>query len=384
MEKKIASIYEKRNSYENLISKNDDSLINSQKNRCLAILNEETINKNPKYKEILNIVKKSFLNEDDSKENFNIDKFVCDEISLLEDKEIPKFLFHRYRYDQYPILKKIDDYPPYLQIEPSSICNYRCVFCYQTDKSFSDPKSKHMGVMNFDTYKLIVDQAFGNIEFLSLASRGEPLVAKDFGKMMEYSVGKFLNLKINTNASLLNEKRCHAILTGAIKTVVFSADAAEEPMYSKLRVGGKFEKVLKNIEMFKNIKEKQYPNIKILTRVSGVYVDENQSIDKMNEVWGDLVDQISFVKYNPWENVYLTEPNNIESPCSDLWRRMFVWFDGKVNPCDTDYKSYLSVDSIFDNSISDCWNSNNYNKLRSEHLNNLRKKIYPCNRCVTI
>ena len=106
MEKKIASIYEKRNSYENLISKNDDSLINSQKNRCLAILNDETINKNPKYKEILNIVKKSFLNEDNIKENFNIDKFVCDEISLLEDNEIPKFLFHRYRYDQYPILKK--------------------------------------------------------------------------------------------------------------------------------------------------------------------------------------------------------------------------------------------------------------------------------------
>ena len=29
-------------------------------------------------------------------------------------------------------------------------------------------------------YKRIVDQAEGNIEFLSLASRGEPLICKDF------------------------------------------------------------------------------------------------------------------------------------------------------------------------------------------------------------
>ena len=67
-------------------------------------------------------------------------------------------------------------------------------------------KSDHMGTMSLEMYKQIVDQAAGNIEFLSLASRGEPLVCKDFERMMEYSVGKFLNLKVNTNASLLTEK----------------------------------------------------------------------------------------------------------------------------------------------------------------------------------
>ena len=66
-------------------------------------------------------------------------------------------------------------------------------------------KSDHMGTMSLEMYKQIVDQAAGNIEFLSLASRGEPLVCKDFEGMMEYSVGKFLNLKVNTNASLLTE-----------------------------------------------------------------------------------------------------------------------------------------------------------------------------------
>ena len=35
-------------------------------------------------------------------------------------------------------------------------------------------------------------------------------------------IGAFLNVKINTNASLLNEKKCHAILESKIKTLVFS------------------------------------------------------------------------------------------------------------------------------------------------------------------
>ena len=84
------------------------------------------------------------------------------------------------------------------------------------------------------------------------------MICKDFEKMMIYSIGKFLNLKVNTNASLLSEKLCHALLCGGAKTVVFSADAAEEPLYSKLRVRGRLDKVLKNIERFQKIREDHY------------------------------------------------------------------------------------------------------------------------------
>ena len=43
------------------------------------------------------------------------------------------------------------------------------------------------------------------------------MARKDISKMLEYTVGKFLNLKINTNASLLNEEKIHAILSGGGK-----------------------------------------------------------------------------------------------------------------------------------------------------------------------
>ena len=85
-------------------------------------------------------------------------------------------------------------------------------------------------------------------------------------------------MKINTNASLLNEKKIHAILSGGVTTIVFSADAADSELYAKLRVNGKLEKVLKNIELFNKIKETKYKNSKIISRVSGVKVGENQKI----------------------------------------------------------------------------------------------------------
>ena len=76
--------------------------------------------------------------------------------------------------------------------------------------------------------------------------------------------------------------------------------------------------------------------------------------------------------------------NEIQKECSELYRRMFVWWDGNVNPCDVDYRSELSLGYIKNNNISDLWKSNYYNELRSKHKSKLRNKISPCNRCVVV
>ena len=252
-----------------------------------------------------------------------------------------------------------------------------------TDKTLTDKKNGFMGTMNLDLFKKVIDSAEGNVEFISLASRGEPLANKEIDKMLNYTVGKFLNLKINTNASLINEKKVHAILSGGVKTLVISADAADEEKYKKLRVNGNLHRVLKNLELFNNIKEKKYPNSKIITRVSGVKVSDDQRFEDMKKIWGGLVNQVAFVKYNPWENSYDKEANEIVEPCSDLWRRMFVWWDGKVNPCDVDYKSKLFIDTFKDD-LSILWNSQNYNNLRKKHIEQDRKSIVPCKSCTAV
>ena len=356
-------------------------------NKLKVLLNNKKNIRNLQ-KEELNILKKikEDLFEKGSKNQpkFTLTPNVIKEIETISETNLPRYLAHRYRYEIYPQVNKVDNYPPYLQIEPTSICNYRCVFCYQTDNKFNKRSTGFMGHMKLETFKEIIDQAYGNVEFISLASRGEPLLCPEFKDMLNYTRDKFFNLKINTNASLLDEKMAHAILESGVKTLVFSADAASKKLYDKLRVNGDLNKILKNIKKYQDIKLKKYPDSKIITRVSGVKVNTDQNLDEMEKFWGSLVDQVAFVDYVPWENVYISESSKVNTPCSDLWRRMFVWWDGKVNPCDVDYKSELSVGNIFNNNISELWKSKEYNSLRKKHLSKLRRKISPCNKCVLV
>jgi len=320
----------------------------------------------------------------DPQAHFALRDHVVEELEHLPDESLPRYLFYRYRYDVYPAQKIVDDFPPCLQIEPTSVCNYRCVFCYQIDKEFTSRANGHMGNMTLDLFKRVLDQAEGQCEAITLASRGEPLICADFEKMLEYLSGKFLGVKVNTNASLLDEKKCHAILQADINTLVFSADAASEPLYSQLRVKGNLERVLTNIRRFQDIRLRQYPNSKMITRVSGVKYSREQDINEMEGLWGELVDQVAFVDYNPWENTYEQPINEVTTPCSDLWRRTFVWFDGTVNPCDVDYKSTMAVGNAKHDDLSKLWTGEEYTRLREAHLAKQRSALSPCNRCTVV
>lgn len=315
---------------------------------------------------------------------FTLQTYVVEEISRLRDAELPGYLFYRYRYETFPQRKILDDFPPCLQIEPASICNYRCVFCYQTDRSFTKKGSGYMGMMRLSMFKSLVDQAAGRCEAVTLASRGEPLICPDIEEMLAYANGKFLALKLNTNAWFLDEEKCHAILQADMNTIVFSADAASEPAYSQLRVGGKLDRIVENIRRFRDIRSKDYPGSRTITRVSGVKVPASSDPDQMEAFWGELVDQVAFVKYNPWENTYEMPVNDIEIPCSDLWRRMFVWWDGVINPCDVDYRSTLAIGNAAQQELSEAWRSEAYMRLREKHLGKQRSECSPCARCTVV
>lgn len=380
-------IYKKHNSIVELRLQHKDAVAAAMK-RIASIRNNDKLVEgiSKVHRQVLGQVCRDLVDSDpqDNQPRFSLSPSVVEEISTYSDTDLPRYLIHRYRYEVYPQRKILDDYPPYLQIEPTSICNFRCVFCFETDPTFTDKSNGYMGEMTLDLFKNIIDQAVGNIEFISLASRGEPLICKDIIPMLEFTRGKFLNLKINTNASLLDEARCHAILSGGVKTVVFSADAAEEPLYSKLRVNGNLSVVMGNIERFQKIRQTQYPDLSVITRVSGVKFSDDQNFDSMQKVWGGLVDQVAFVQYNPWENVYSQPANDLAEPCSDLWRRMFVWWDGKANPCDVDYKSTLMQGSIKEFSLSELWRSSGYEELRGDHINNKRETRKPCTSCTVV
>ena len=341
-----------------------------------------------KHKELINKIIKGYdnllsgipLNEDE----YVLSSHELVEFENIHDWEVFRYLVYRYKYNLYPLLKIVDEYPPSVQVEITSVCNFRCVFCYQADKSFSNKDSGFMGFMNIGLFKKIIDELEGNVESITIASRGEPTLHKELEQMLEYINGKFLATKINTNASLLTDKKIHTILSNNIQSVVFSIDAADKDLYEKLRVNGKFDKTMRNVKRFVQIKEKEYPNSRLITRISGVKVNDLQNIDEMEKIWSPYADIVAFTNYTPWESTYENSINNLTDPCTELWRRLFVWWDGKANPCDYDYKSLLSRWNVSDNKISEIWCSDYYNKMREDHLIKKRKEHEPCIRCISV
>jgi organic radical activating enzyme len=313
-----------------------------------------------------------------------IDQYVEMERARLSGSEVSRYNQYRHRYDTNPRAHVLDGFPPVLQIEPTSICNYRCPFCFQTDPTFTKRGTAHMGMMTMDLFQRAIDEANGQCEAITLASRGEPLLHPQIAEMLAYTAGKFLALKVNTNGYFLDEELSHAILAADINTLVVSAEAVEAESYAMFRVRGRFETVVTNVAQFRQIQQRQYPKARTLLRVSGVKVEGTPSLEQMQRFWGWWADQVCYVDYNPWENTYKKEPNDITEPCSDLWRRLFLWWDGTVNPCDVDYRSLLATGKFPYETLADVWNGEHYNWLRRQHLEGKRGECNPCQKCTVV
>ncbi len=274
-------------------------------------------------------------------------------------------------------------YPPYILVELVSTCNLRCPFCFQTDKSFT--KKPFMGVIDFEFYKKIIDEADHlKIGAVTLGSRGEPTLHKKINEIIEYSSKKknIHEVKINTNATFLNEKLCHTIFRSNISQIVISSDHYEKEHYERLRLNSNFEEVVNNVDTLFNVRKSHYPNSQTEIRISGVDNEKNLDRQKFYDFWKKRSDHVTagypLERWNTYEN---NIHEDIKDPCEFLWDRMYVWFDGKVNPCDADYKSYLSFGNLKTDSIKKVWNDILISKTREDHLKNKRNKITPCDRC---
>ena len=255
-------------------SEEKDDFLYSKKKITEAVNNIEKYNLSLANKEILNKILKSYHKIDDNKmldeDDMYLRKHENIELKKLATKDIPRYFIYRYKFNIFPKIKKIDNFPPCVQIEPTSVCNFRCIMCYQADKTFSNKSNGFMGHMSLDIFRKAIDELEGNIEAITFASRGEPTLNQKFNEMLEYTNNKFLGLKLNTNASMLNEKLIHTILSSSLQTIVFSIDAKDKEAYEKIRINGNFDKVIKNLELFNNIREKEYNREDKIVRISGV------------------------------------------------------------------------------------------------------------------
>lgn len=366
-------------------------------------MSQKTINYKVDHEKIKNIFKKNLdqieklYNKDDQYEKEFFDGLKKEEIIFPLNKHVEFFVLNhssnikkifKYMVFRYKFFicgqKQINlGYPPYLLIEPVAACNLRCPFCFQMDKTFT--RKPFMGVIDFEFFKKIVDEADQiGVGAITLASRGEPTMHKKIKEMIEYVRTKenIFEIKLNTNGTYLNDELCHTFFKNNITQLVVSSDHYIKEDYERLRLGSNFEKVVANVDNLYKIRNKFYPDSITEIRISGVDNDKNLDRTKFYDFWIKRSDHVSATFASErWDTYNNKVHPEINDPCQLIWDRMYIWWDGKTNPCDADYKSYLSYGNAKENTIKELWNNKKNTELRNMHLNGDRNKINPCNKC---
>ena len=304
------------------------------------------------------------------------------QMSRIPQNKWPRFIRYRYRFKVYPRQRRLSDFPIVVLIEPTSICNLRCQMCFQSDDSFSKEKS-FLGRMEFGLFQKIIDEMEAHgCDGLVLASRGEPTLHPRFTDMLDYAAPRILDVKLNTNATRLDEALCHRILEAEPNLMVFSMDSADPAQYEEIRRGAKFDRVLGNIRRFRDIRAKSYPGSRTTTRISATLFRNDQNAEAIRSFWSEYADQVAVHTAWPFWDSYNAPLSDVSSPCGLLWERMYVWWDGLCNPCDIDYKSMLTMGQVdTQTTIQKIWLGEKAQQLRKLHGSARKNACTPCNRC---
>lgn len=299
-----------------------------------------------------------------------------------------KYLQYRYDFKYFPANHQLREFPLVVAVEASGKCNLRCCMCFQRNMDKQNvPQNKQM--MTWETYQKFMDELEQHTLYsIVFASRGEPLLNPNICHMIHAAKQKgVLDIKLNTNATLLTEDMSRGLLSSGLDLLVFSVDSVNPEHYRQIR-GVNLAPVLRNINQFMDIKRREFPDSKMKVRVAMVLTEEMKAFEEeevklAQEYWAGRVDELSIKTENDFISIYEESHENIEqSVCSLLWERVYLWNDGSVNPCDIDHLSSLCLGNLNKgDTIANIWHGQKMEKLRKEHLKNRRCMEAVCRSC---
>jgi radical SAM protein with 4Fe4S-binding SPASM domain len=133
--------------------------------------------------------------------------------------------------------------PKELQVEVTGACNLACRMCLVRYR----PKlGKREGAMCFHTFKSIVDE-LPHLEKVTLQGLGEPLLAPDLFRMIEYAAERGIRMGFNTNGTLLTPDASERLVRVGLDWLHVSLDGASAETYEDVRHGSNFARVRQNV-----------------------------------------------------------------------------------------------------------------------------------------
>jgi radical SAM protein with 4Fe4S-binding SPASM domain len=309
--------------------------------------------------------------------------------------------------------------PTFVQIEPVGQCNLRCQMCaiqFRTDGPPHGPPA----FMPFETFTRLID-GFGAIEDLHLQGLGEPMMHPRFFDMIAYATARGIRVTTNSNLTLLNARRAERCVQSGLDCLHVSIDGAQAATYERIRVRAHFERVLRNLQLLLDTRERfrsVVPHLKLVMVIMRQNLQELPDLVhlahawRMEEIWVQhlchdfnettlpaqyqsmraFVDSQTLLTEDPARieqyfgaarttaqelGIALRLPRTQPRPhppgmpgpqrCDWPWRRAYISYQGYAMPCCmVSTPDRINFGSMNERGVAEVWSSDQYQRFRDQ------------------
>ena len=289
-------------------------------------------------------------------------------------------------------------------IEPSSLCNFKCVQCFQSIKADSY-FTRNRGNMPMARLQRVIEQLKAwpgpKLKVLKLSLYGEPLVNTDFCEMLRMARQADVaeRIETTTNASLLSRGVAEKLVQYQLDYVRVSIYASVQERHREITGSGMdMRSIHENLRVLQEVKkangsERPFVSCKMLD----AYGEENERFIRM---YRDVADEVYIDKPHGWINVEGTNfiksyyKDDADDVITDLtrcstWRiacpmaftTIAVRSNGDIAPCCVDFIGGTNLDNLDKRHLQEIWNSYQWYEFQKMQLENRKHENYSCARC---
>lgn len=191
---------------------------------------------------------------------------------------------------------QVNSTPTLLTLETSSRCNLRCVMCPQAINAVERPK--HMDEFLMKGLERFIRQS-GSVQLHGI---GEPLASPAFWDSLQF-IPQGCESSINTNFTVLDDRRLKSLMDAPLKFINVSLDAARAQTYQKIR-GFSFEEVIGNIRRFVELRRERGQDSPLLYLNMTLMRSNIEEVLEFINMAADLgADSIYFWHLNRWSDL---------------------------------------------------------------------------------
>jgi len=284
------------------------------------------------------------------------------EIEETQDRD-PGYLKRRVAEQEGNVpLTTVPPFPRNVMIELSNACNHRCTFCYNREMT------RRVGMIDDDLVRRILGEAHAaGARELGLSTTGEPLVnARLFDYIRLAKEMGFTYVYFSTNGGRLTPERVERLFEAKLDSIKFSINAGTPATYAAIHGRKDFDHVIEMVRLIARRRRELNRSMRIL--ITCVVTKENRNEQEtLKELLGEVVDDIAFFKDTG--AVGPTNSMNTPLPCSMLFNRAHVTWEGYLTTCCVDYENHLVVADLNRMSIVEAWRSTVFRRFRERHMN---------------